>query len=210
MIMSSQTNRGILILITAVAGIVILLGYFLDNPILLTFRSMLLKWAIILAAVALLIGLINLVQVHINKIFNRQTGSVYSLLLLLAFAATLIAGVVYGPTGSVTLWIFNFIQIPVETSLLGVTAVILIVAAIRMLNRRPTSNSLVFLFTAVIILAGSISSPWLEATLVVEVRNWLVNVVVSGAGRGILIGVALGTIATGLRVLIGADRPYEG
>lgn len=208
--MSSQTKRGLLILITAVAGFVILLGYFLDNPILLTFRSMLLKWAIILAAVALLIGLINLVWVHINKIINRQPGSPYSLLLLLAFTATLIAGVLYGPTGSVSLWIFNFIQIPVETSLLAVTAVILIVAVIRMLNRRPTSNSIVFLFTVVIILAGSISSPWLEATLLVEVRRWLVDVVVSGAGRGILIGVAIGTIATGLKVLIGSDRPYEG
>jgi hypothetical protein len=26
--------------------------------------------------------------------------------------------------------------------------------------------------------------------------------------RGILLGVALGTIATGLRVLMGAERPY--
>jgi hypothetical protein len=28
--------------------------------------------------------------------------------------------------------------------------------------------------------------------------------------RGILLGVALGTVATGLRILIGADRPYGG
>jgi len=32
---------------------------------------------------------------------------------------------------------------------------------------------------------------------------------VAGA-RGILFGVALGTVATGLRVLMGADRPYGG
>jgi hypothetical protein len=28
--------------------------------------------------------------------------------------------------------------------------------------------------------------------------------------RGIIIGVALGTIATGVRVLAGFDRPYSG
>jgi len=28
--------------------------------------------------------------------------------------------------------------------------------------------------------------------------------------RGILMGVALGSIATGLRILMGADRPYGG
>jgi hypothetical protein len=27
--------------------------------------------------------------------------------------------------------------------------------------------------------------------------------------RGILLGVALGTVATGLRVLLGIDRPYS-
>jgi len=27
--------------------------------------------------------------------------------------------------------------------------------------------------------------------------------------RGILIGIAIGTIATGLRILTGAERPYE-
>ncbi len=31
---------------------------------------------------------------------------------------------------------------------------------------------------------------------------------VTGAARGIVLGVALGAITTGLRVLLGADRPY--
>lgn len=207
--MRSQTNLIFLILITTITGTVILLGYFVDIPILTTFRSVLLKWAIILAAVALLIGLFNLVWVHFNKVMRRQAGSIYSILLLLAFITTLIAGVLVGPTSNAMLWIFNYIQFPVETSLLAVTAVILIVAVIRMIFRRPNSNSMVFIFTAVIVIAGSVSSPWLEATLLPEARRWLLDVVVSGAGRGILIGIAIGTIATGLRVLAGSDRPYE-
>jgi len=39
-------------------------------------------------------------------------------------------------------------------------------------------------------------------------RNWLVQVVASGGARGILLGVALGSIVTGLRVLLAVDRPY--
>ena len=31
-----------------------------------------------------------------------------------------------------------------------------------------------------------------------------------GGGRGLLIGIALGTLLTGLRVLFGIDRPYGG
>jgi prolyl-tRNA editing enzyme YbaK/EbsC (Cys-tRNA(Pro) deacylase) len=32
----------------------------------------------------------------------------------------------------------------------------------------------------------------------------------SGGARGLLIGIALGTLLTGLRVLFGVDRPYGG
>ena len=32
----------------------------------------------------------------------------------------------------------------------------------------------------------------------------------AGGSRGILIGVALGALTTGLRVLFGVDRPYGG
>jgi hypothetical protein len=50
----------------------------------------------------------------------------------------------------------------------------------------------------------------LEAGVGQGVRNFLVHGLASGGARGILIGVALGTIATGLRVIIGSDRPYDG
>jgi hypothetical protein len=42
------------------------------------------------------------------------------------------------------------------------------------------------------------------------VRPWITQVLALGGARGILIGVALGTLTTGLRVLFGADRPYGG
>jgi hypothetical protein len=42
------------------------------------------------------------------------------------------------------------------------------------------------------------------------VHPWITQVIALGGARGILIGVALGTLTTGLRVLFGADRPYGG
>jgi hypothetical protein len=40
------------------------------------------------------------------------------------------------------------------------------------------------------------------------IKDWILNVPTLAGVRGILLGVALGTIATGLRILLGADRPY--
>jgi hypothetical protein len=39
-------------------------------------------------------------------------------------------------------------------------------------------------------------------------RAWLLAVPVTAGMRGILLGIALGTIATALRVLLAVDRPY--
>jgi hypothetical protein len=42
------------------------------------------------------------------------------------------------------------------------------------------------------------------------VRPFVAQVLAAGGARGILIGVALGTLTIGLRILFGADRPYGG
>jgi hypothetical protein len=40
-------------------------------------------------------------------------------------------------------------------------------------------------------------------------KEWILGVPSMASARGILLGVALGTVATGLRVLLGIDRPYS-
>ena len=50
--------------IAIVSGVIVLLGYFIDLPGLRDIRLLLVDWAVILAAVALLVGVLNLVTVH--------------------------------------------------------------------------------------------------------------------------------------------------
>jgi prolyl-tRNA editing enzyme YbaK/EbsC (Cys-tRNA(Pro) deacylase) len=42
------------------------------------------------------------------------------------------------------------------------------------------------------------------------VRLFFAQVLAAAGARGILLGVALGTLTTGIRILFGADRPYGG
>jgi hypothetical protein len=42
------------------------------------------------------------------------------------------------------------------------------------------------------------------------VANWILDVPNMGASRGVIIGVALGTIAIAIRVLLGYERAYTG
>jgi hypothetical protein len=202
--------RLLLAVIVMAIGLVVLLGFFIDLPVLIDLRTVFLRWAVILAAVAILVGLFNLAAVHWRKMGSRQPGRFYSAVLLICMVVTMVIGLAFGPTSTWSLWIFNYIQVPVESSLMALLAVVLAYAGARLMNRRINLFSIVFLVTALLILIGTATIPGLEVPGLTALRAWITQVPAAGGARGILLGVALGTIATGLRVLIGSDRPYGG
>jgi hypothetical protein len=193
-------------------GILVLAGYVLDLPALHSIRSLLMQWAVILAAAALLLGLVNMLSVHWNKVGAQEKGWPYSALLLLALLATFILGLLFGPDSSLLSALFNNIQQPVEASLVALLAVTLTVAGFRLVARRRHLASVVFAVSALIVLLGT--GPWLMGgngsffLKMGELRAWWSQVWAAGGARGLLLGVALGATVTGLRVLLGSDRPY--
>ncbi|HEX6304409.1 MAG TPA: hypothetical protein VFZ76_09475 [Anaerolineales bacterium] len=198
---------------TAIAiavGLIVLLGYFLPVDQITTLRVILLDWGVILAAVALLIGIGNLIYVHQQKVAQAQASSVYSMVLLVALVLTLAVVGWFGPTHSNSMWIFNYIQVPIESSLLAILAVLLAYALARLLRRRTDAFSLVFVATTVIILISTAPLLGVEMPGLGDLRAWITQVPAVAGARGILLGIALGIIATGIRILIGADRPYGG
>jgi hypothetical protein len=206
------------ILSTAVAitaGLIILYSYFFPIPLGFDVKGTLLGWAIALAAVALLIGIVNLLRVHGRKIADDSANgsAFYSLVLILAFAVSFILALVFGPGHEWSLWLFSHVQLPIESSMMAILAVSLAYAAARLLRRRMNAFSVVFALTVFFVLMGA--SPVANGNLILVsdilrfMRDWLTEVWATAGARGILIGVALGTIATGLRILMGADRPYS-
>jgi len=101
------------------------------------------------------------------------------------------------------------IQIPVEASLLGVLAVILLIASLRLIRTQGwTPLSISFMVSAVIALViESGVLPMAPQSLVGQVIGFLRRLPIAGT-RGILMGMALGGLLVGLRVLLGVDRPY--
>ena len=200
-------------LATAVAiaiGLVVLLGYFV--PGLAAVRTAILGVGVILAGVATLVGVFNLMGVHWRKMRSATNRDIYSPFLILAFVITLIAGFVMGgPSNSGFQRVITAIQVPVETSLMAVLAFSLAYASLRLLQRRNGFMSIIFVISAVVFLI--IGSGFLPDSQNIPLIGGLVsflNQLPMAGSRGILFGVALGGLTTGLRILIGADRPYSG
>lgn len=201
-------------------GGIVLLGYFLPIPV--SVRSSLLTAAITLSGVALLMGVINLFVVHLDKIRQGSSTALYSFFLVGAMFITLMLTLVQrpyadpSPDSSAQLvhlptWLFTYIQVPAETSLMAVLIFSLTFATIRLLNRNPNLFSVAFIGSMLLIMVGSGPLFGLQIPIVGDFLSPLTSRVLAGAGaRGILLGVGLGTVATGLRIFLGADRPFGG
>ena len=83
----------------------------------------------------------------------------------------------------------------------------LVFAAYRLMRREVTLWNMLFSISAVIVLVGWIPLQKLDALS--DARDWLMEVPVSAGSRGLLIGVGLGTVMVGVRVLLGQDRSYR-
>lgn len=193
------------------AGLIVLLGYFFPTQ-LESLRFLLIDWAIIIAGMAVLVGIFNLVAVQMEKIRTGQKGGNYGVILIIALAITFVSGLVLGPQHPYMRLAMDAIIVPVEASLMAILAVTLIYASIRLLRRRVDVTSVLFLAIAVVFLIAILPTPF--GPLFGERGNQaLVNFLEMfshGGTRGLLIGIALGTLLTGLRVLFGIDRPYGG
>ncbi len=201
--------RTLALFLAVLTSLIVLLGYFI--PALAGIQSMLLNWAIILPGAAALVGVFNLILVHGNKISPREKGGIYSAILLICLLATFVFGLALGPDHPAMRLLVNAIIVPVEASLMALLAVTLLYASIRLLRRRANAMSLIFIATALLMLIASATLPFGEiGALNNFVRPWFQHVLALGGARGILLGVALGTLTTGLRVLFGVDRPYGG
>ena len=97
---------------------------------------------------------------------------------------------------------------PVEVSLMALLTVTLLYSTVRLLRWRIDLKTILFLVTALLVLIST--GPLTAQIPLMDGLGGFIQILFTGGARGILIGVALGTLTTGLRILFGADRPYGG
>ena len=169
---------------------------------------LLVSWLLIVVAFALFLGFFNVVNVHIGNIkANKQPAGIYSVVLLFSLLATLVVGFVTGPNSTSSRFIFDYILQPLEATFFALLAIFIATAAYRAFRIKDL-ESFFFVLFAIIVLLGQVPLGiylWSEFPII---KDWVLNVPTLAGVRGILLGVALGTIATGLRVMLAADRPY--
>jgi hypothetical protein len=208
--------------IAVLAGLVVLIGYF-GGP-LQDARLALLSIVSLLAAWAVLAGAANLVLAHAKKFLNQAPGWFYSLWVLIGFLAVIIANIAApflgwgsGAGNQANTWIFSNVVVVGGAALAGLVAFFLVFAAYKVLRTRRSPMTVIFVIS--LVLALIVLAPWpnfvpnpnlTSSATVRDLLTAIVHVPAVAGARGLLLGITLGAIATGIRVLLGLDRPYGG
>ena len=198
------------ILICFIFGIFTLLQYFSEHPTLTAIYAEILDWMQIIFVFTLLVGVITVFKIHSAKIAKQQSNWPYSILTILGIVVMAVLGFGFGTEyGSPFLWVFQNVQVPMQSTMFALIAFFVASAAYRGFRFR-NKEAAVLLITAMIVMLGRVPLGYQISEFIPQAAQWIIDNPSTAAKRGILIGIGLGSITTALRVILGIERSYLG
>lgn len=199
-------NKILPIAAAVACGLFALVDFFVPDPLIDSVGAVLVEGVTILAAFGLILGVANLMAVHARRVYTRVSERSQSVVLVVASLATLAIGLLW-PGSKGVAWVFQHIYYPLQASMAALLAFFIVSAFYRAFRLRNAQAFVLlvvslFVFLAQLPFSGALS-PYLPI-----IREWLFAVPVTAGVRGIILGSALGTIATSLRVLLAVDQLY--
>lgn len=189
-------------------GTVVLLDLLTSLPLFDALGARLVEYGTIIAVFALMLGVLNVLRVHARIVQQRAAGWPYSLLLLLTTIGLSAVGLLGGPEGAVMQWTLRSVLLPLQAAFFSLLAFFLLGVAYRAL-RVQSVESLLFVASAILVILGTTSLGSVISPLLAESRSYLMAIPVMAGTRGLLLGIALGTIVTGLRLIVDGRRYFK-
>lgn len=214
--------RTIPLALCLVFGIFMIIQFFVPHPLSNNVYEIVLRWIRIIAIFALVLGVGSLTLHHSTKIKRKVKGWEFSIITLVAAIITTIVGLLgmnvvggrliffagIGKTSLLQLFFQNF-YIPVNSTMFAMLAFYMASAAYRAFRARTKEATLLLIAAFFVMLGmvpiGSVISPRLP-----EFAEWILSVPNLAAKRGIMFGIALGSIATSLKIILGIERGWLG
>jgi len=193
-----------------IVGILMIVSFFFTSETLGEAARTVENWGVIVAAFALGLASINLIQIHAKKI-TRGKGLdwLYSGALLFSMIGMAVLGIAKGPTHPTYQFWFDALFVPGQATVYAMTGFFIASAAYRAFRIRNLDSAILLVSAAILMLANVPVGEkiWSQFPAMGE---WLMNVPNLAGQRGMLIGAGIGGIASGIRVLLGIERTYLG
>lgn len=187
-------------------GFLVLFDFFVPSENIDTLGTIMIEGTMILAAFGLLLGILNLLRAHATRAVSENDRRLGSIVLIMAVLGTLALGVAL-PGSSAVRWVYDYVYFPLQSTMAALLAFYITSALYRAL-RVKSAEVAVLLITTFAFLFLQLPFVGALSPYLASVRSWLLAILVTAGMRGIILGIALGTIATSLRLLLAIDQPY--
>ncbi len=213
-------KREVPLFITAVIGLFMILSFFVPHQLVSVPADFLQQSAVIVVAFGYVLGGTNVLRFNIEGLYRREPGWGYKLVLVIALLTMLVTGIIEGWGGkdwqgehTVVTWMYNNIYAAMTSTMFALLAFFIASAAFRAFRIRTFDAALLAVAALIVMLGRVPVGAWATSMLPDHVRlpaiaEWIMNIPQNAAKRAILIGAALGVMATGLRVILGIERSY--
>ena len=129
--------------------------------------------------------------------------------LLATMAIGFSEGTHYLSDGSNFMWIYNTLYSSMAATMFSLLAFFIASAAFRAFRVR-SMEAFLLAVAAFILMLGRVPIGNLIHPVLPEAADWLMEIPQNAAKRGILMGAALGVMATGFRIILGIEKTYGG
>ncbi|MBS7631605.1 hypothetical protein KEJ47_08600 [Candidatus Bathyarchaeota archaeon] len=211
--MSEVLRKEVVYLITAIVVITMIADYFFGIKQLNDAASMVRTWAVVISAMALALGAVNLMRAHGNIVRKRVPGRwIYSGVLIFIFALTTLLGLlnINNPsTNPLYKWLFDYPYTSLGQTLYAITGFYIASAAYRAFRARNIDAALLLLAGIFVLLKNAPIGEVIWVQLPV-IGGWFNDIGQVPAMRTFLITAAFGLLAYGFRTLLGKERGFYG
>jgi hypothetical protein len=203
-------------------GIMAIVPYYVPHSLVQNFDNSLLNDFIrLLSAFAIILGLVSLMKVHSDKIRRKRENWQFSYVLIISFMASGVIGLLGGVEGELFLptriagfqfdiqTLYLNIIVPLGSTMFALLAFFMASASYRAFRARSLESSLL-LSAAFIIMIGVLPLADQISTHLPAFAQWIMDIPNVAAKRGITFGIALGAIATSLKIILGIERSWLG
>ena len=204
-------KREVPMIISIVAGIFVLIGFFVPHPAIRTTYDDIQQWVIIVVAFTYVLGMANVLRINVRQISRRETDWPYKTALVAGLLVTMAVGFSEGTRylddGSRFSWIYNTFYSSMAATMFSLLAFFIASAAFRAFRVRSV-EALLLAVAAFILMLGRVPIGNLIHPALPLAADWLMEIPQNAAKRGILMGAALGVMATGFRIILGIEKTY--
>jgi hypothetical protein len=207
--------------LTAFVGITYVVQFFVPHRPFSGLQDTVTDWVSIIAAFAIWLGALNLMKVSGDTIYRKERGWPYSAVIIAGFLVTTIVGFFFSgythfqDTGTPFDWIYQNVYNPLSATMFAMLAFYVASASYRAFRARNREATLLLLAGFLVMLGrvpvGDKLTEFLpEGHRLSNLTDWIMNVPNKAGQRAIMIGIALGTVSTSLRLILGIEKSHLG